>query len=71
MKIDGIRKGSRGGILKRKRYKELETNVPTKIGRWGKRLEGGNGEDFCNKKWRASYKKKMEVCLELQRGQEI
>ena len=35
------------------------------------RLREDRDEEFYNKKWGASYgKKKLEVCLELQRGQE-
>ena len=33
-------------------------------------LYGDVDEDFCKKKQGANYKKKREVCLEMQRGQE-
>ena len=47
-----------GGILKIKRSKEIKMEIPIKRGRCRKGLHGSNREDFCNKKWRASYQKK-------------
>ena len=60
-----------GGIIKRKRHKEIEIKVPIKRGRWEKDYRGIIGRMFVVENGGQAMKKKPEVCLELQRGQEI
>ena len=70
MQIEDIRKGSRGGILKIKRSKGIKIEIPIKMRRWGKDYREIVGGIFVIKNGEPAVKKKLEVCLELQRGQE-
>ena len=58
MQIEDIRKGYRGGLLKRERLKDSTIEGSIKRGGGKEGLFGGRNEDFCNKKWGISCEKK-------------